>query len=219
MRVEPGYSESELAKIYNAVETVQKECGLTLLVATNGLPGKAEKSRPLDANLPKADSFAEVRPVNGQPSPFQPEKSEPPRRVTESKRIVIQPGVDAQESEVAMQFMADLEKAGIAKIDKTEMTPTSDSPIVVLVFMREDESFEKIKQFIVVLRHSGLEHMVLEYGGIHPESRGEPETGLVFRTILGFSPDELQGLEKAARKAAEDCGLSLHFAGDGCCSF
>ncbi len=107
-----------------------------------------------------------------------------------------------------MQFMADLEKAGIAKIDKTEMTPTSDSPIVVQVFMREEESFEKIKQFIVVLRHSGLEHMVLEYGGIHPEGRGEPENGLVFRTILGFSPDELQGLEKAAQKAAEDCGLS-----------
>ncbi len=175
---------------------------------------EASQAPTLETEEPSPLPASEVRPVNGQPSPIQPEKSEPPRRVTESKRIVIQPGVDAQESEVAMQFMADLEKAGIAKIDKTEMTPTSDSPIVVQVFMRENESFEKIKQFIVVLRHSGLEHMVLEYGGgIHPEGRGEPENGLVFRTILGFSPDELQGLEKAARKAAEDCGLSLHFAG------
>ncbi len=175
---------------------------------------EASQAPTLETEEPSPLPASEPTPVNGQPSPIQPEKSEPPRRVTESKRIVIQPGVDAQESEVAMQFMAALEKAGIAKIDKTEMTPTSDSPIVVQVFMRENESFEKIKQFIVVLRHSGLEHMVLEYGGgIHPEGRGEPENGLVFRTILGFSPDELQRLEKAARKAAEDCGLSLHFAG------
>lgn len=174
---------------------------------------EASQTPTLEIEPPSSLPASEPTPVNGQSSPYRPSKSEPPRRVAEPKRIVVQPGVDAQESEVAMQFMADLEKAGIAKIDKTEMTPTSDSPIVVQFFMRENESFEKIKQFIVVLRHSGLEHMVLEYGGIHPEGRGEPENGLVFRTILGFSPDELQKLELAARKAAADCGLSLHFSG------
>jgi hypothetical protein len=214
VRVEPGYSESELARIYSAVETVKKKCGLTLLVATNGLSDELEKSPSLDANLPEPDSSAEATPVNGQPSPFRPLRSETPRRVAEPKRIVIQPGVDAQESEVMWQFMADLEKAGIAKVIETEMTPTSESPIVTQVFMREDESFERIKLFLVDLRASGVEKLVLEFGGLHPEGDADKQhNGLVFRATKGYSQDELQRLEKVVQAAAERCGLSLYSAG------
>ena len=174
---------------------------------------EASQTPTLETEQSSSLPASEPTPVNGQPSPYRPLKSEPPRRVAEPKRIVIHPGVDALESEVAMQFIDDLEKDGIAKISRTEITLTSGSPIQAELFMREDESFEKIKQLIVVLRHSGLEQMVMEFGGIHPEGRAEQDNGLVFRTNPGFSQDELQKLELAARKAAEDCGLSLHFAG------
>ena len=92
---------------------------------------KTEQSSSLPASEPT--------PVNGQLSPNRPLKSEPRSQSAEPKRIVIQPGVDAQESEVVWQFMADLERAGIAKVSEIEMTPTSESPIVTQVFMREDE--------------------------------------------------------------------------------
>ncbi len=158
--------------------------------------------------------LSEPTPVNGQPSPFRPARSEPPRRVSEPKRIVIQPGVDAQESEVVWQFLADLEKAGIAKVIETEMTPTSESPIVTQVFMREDESFEKIKLFLVDLRASGVEKLVLEFGGLHPEGDADKQhNGLVFRATKGYSQDELQRLEKVVQAASERCGVSLYLAG------
>jgi hypothetical protein len=171
-------------------------------------------SPSLETEEPSPLPASEVRPVNGQPSPFRPLRSEPPRRVAEPKRIVIQPGVDAQESEVVWQFLADLEKAGIAKVIETEMTPTSESPIVTQVFMREDESFEKIKLFLVDLRASGVEKLVLELGGIHPEGDADKQhNGLVFRATRGYSQDELQRLEKVIQAAAERCGVSLYLAG------
>jgi len=176
-------------------------------------PKEASQTPTPAIEQPSPLLLSEPTPANGQPSSLRPEKYEPTVRVAEPKRIVIHPGVDAQESEVAMQFMADLEKAGIAMISKAEMTLAAGSPVQAELFMREDESFEKIKQLIVVLRHSGVEQMVLEFKGIHPEGRGEQTNGLIFRTSLGFSQDDLQRFEKAARKAAEDCGLSLHFAG------
>jgi hypothetical protein len=94
------------------------------------------------------------------------------------------------------------------------MTPTSESPIVTQVFMREDESFEKIKLFLVDLRASGVEKLVLEFGGLHPEGDADKQhNGLVFRATKGYSQDELQRLEKVVQAASERCGVSLYLAG------
>lgn len=182
--------------------------------AQEGAEPKEESQTPtLDIEQSSPLPLSEPTPANGQISPFRPRKSEPILRVADPKRIVIHPGVDALESEVAMRFMADLEKTGIAKINKAEISPMSGAPILMQVFMRDDEPFEKIKQFIVDLRASGVERMVLEFGGLHPEGNGDINNGLVFRATKGYSQDELQGLEKVVQQAAERCGLVLYFAG------
>lgn len=178
---------------------------------------EASQTPTLEIEPPSSLPASEPTPLNGQPSanrPPRPAKSESPKRTAEPKRIVIQPGVDAQESEVVWQFLADLEKAGIAKVSEIEMTPTSESPIVTQVFMREDESFEKIKLFLVDLRASGVEKLVLEFGGLHPEGDADKQhNGLVFRATQGYSQDELQRLEKVVQAAAERCVLSFYLPG------
>ena len=57
VRVEPGYSERELAKIYRAVETVKERCGLTVLVATSRLQEEVDVAGPLYDADPAMDSY------------------------------------------------------------------------------------------------------------------------------------------------------------------
>ena len=175
--------------------------------------------------------LSEPTPVNGQPSPFRPLGSEPPRTVAAPNRIVIQPRGHWQEYDAAtefmsdlekariaeinspeMQFLSDLEEAGIAKINDTEMTPTSESPILLKVCVRVDESHEKIKQFIVDLNAFGVERMVLEILGPLP---ADVKNSWVFEVTQEYSEDEWQRLDKVVREAAERCGMVLGFAGTG----
>ncbi len=180
-----GFTLGELQKIESAANTKAVQCGLRLFIVTQNL------AQP-------AGEF------------FGPADPQPPQPV-EPKRITVFPTGDAQESEVAMKFIAYLEKEGFATGKVTELTLTPDSPLQVDFFMRHDESHEKVKEFLTSLGDTGVERIFLETD--ENVIGGDEENGLSFRAIPGYSPVEVERIENAAVSAAKSCGLALRLGG------
>ena len=115
-------------------------------------------------------------PAIEQPSPFRPAESRP----VEPKRITLVADVDGEPSETVMGFLADLERDGVAKVEVKGKASTSEWPIQLNFLTKEDESLEKIRQFIVALRQSGVEQISYDFGRHH-----SGENFLLFTAISG----------------------------------
>ncbi len=164
--------------------------------------------RAQDSNASTSDDTPAS--ANQQPSPYRPAEPQPLRPL-EPKRITIFPTGDAQESEVAMKFVAYLEKEGFATGKVTELTLTPDAPLQVHLIMHHEESHEKIKRFLTSLGDAGVERIFFETDeNVHG---GDEKNGLSFRAIPGYSPDDVERIENAAVSAAESCGLALCLGG------
>ena len=139
-----------------------------------------------------------------QPSPFRSAESRP----VEPKRITLFADVDGEPSGTVMRFLADLERDGVAKVEVKGRASISEWPIQLNFLTKEDKSLEKIRQFMVALRQSGVEQISYDFGRHH-----SAENFLLFTAIAGYSHEEQQRIENAARTAAEQCGLSISLAG------
>lgn len=180
-----GFTLGELQKIESAANAKAMQCGLRLFIVTQ------------NAAQPAGEFFGPA-----DPQPPQP---------VEPKRITVFPTGDAQESEVAMKFIAYLENEGFATGKVTELILTPDSPLRVDFIMRHDESHEKVKEFLTSLGDAGVERIFFETD--ENVVGGDEKNYLSFRAVPGYSPVEVERIENSAISAAESCGLALSLGG------
>ena len=148
------------------------------------------------------------------PAPIAP-AAEPIFLPDDSHAIDLILEADARQSDSVKRVVEALEEAGIAKGRPAETALLAASSIFVTLSMRQDESYEKIKQLIEALKNVGVQQISCRGKGV-VRAEGEKEQNvLILQTHPGNSTDELHRIQRAARMAAKQCGLSLIMATRG----